>query len=215
MKTFTEEQLQGILKKHQLWLDGKEGGERADLSCADLQYADLSCADLRRAHLHYADFSHSDLSHANFCNADLSRASLRCADLSYAKLGCANLRCADLQYANLSYAYLHCADLRYANLHCANLHYADLSYADLLATGNMVNIKSVQADIWHVAYTHDILQIGCQRHPITKWWAFEDKEIERMDSRALAWWAVWKPILQAMIAASPAEPTGFVKSANQ
>ena len=157
MKTFTKEQLQEILQKHQLWLDGKEGGERADLSFADLRSANLSSA-------------------------------------------------------NLSYANVRSANLRSADLSSANLRSADLRYADLLAIGNMVNVKSVQADIWPVAYTHDTLQIGCQRHLITEWWAFEDKEIECMDSRALAWWAVWKPILQAMIAGSPAEPTGFVES---
>jgi hypothetical protein len=182
MKTFTKEQLQEILQKHQLWLDGKEGGERAHLSSADLRYADL----------------HS----ANLSSADLSSADLRSADLSSA-----NLRSADLRYADLRYA-----DLRSADLSFADLSSTDLSSANLLAIGNMVNVKSVQADIWPVAYTHDTLQIGCQRHLITEWWAFEDKEIECMDSRALAWWAVWKPILQAMIAGSPAEPTGFVES---
>lgn len=30
-----------------------------------------------------------------------------------------------------------------------------------------------------------------------------------MDSKALAWWKIWKPILMAMIKASPAEPTGY------
>ena len=181
MKTYTEEQLQEILQKHKLWLDGEDGGERANLSNADLTHADLSRTDL-----------------------------------SYADLGYADLRSAKLRYANLSYADLRCAHLSgaslcSANLSRANLSGANLSGADLLATGNMVNVKSVQADTWRIAYTHDILQIGCRSHPIAKWWAFDDEEIERMDSQALEWWAVWKPILQAMIAASPAEPTGFVE----
>ena len=181
MKTFTEEQLQEILQKHKLWLDGKKGGE-----CADLRYADFS----------HADFSHADLRYANF---------------NYADLRYANFNCADLREANFSYADLRGADFSYANFRYANLRYADFRYANLLAVGNMVNIKSVQADIWHVAYTHDTLQIGCQHHLITEWWAFEDEEIDRMDRRALAWWAVWKPILRTIIAASPAEPTGFVE----
>jgi len=149
--------------------------------------------------------------------ADLSAADLRFANLRFANLRFADLRYANLRYANLSCADLSAADLRYADLRSANLRFADLSCADLrsanlLAVGNMVTVKSVQADIWPVAYTHDTLQIGCQRHLITEWWAFEDKEIERMDSRALTWWVVWKPILQAMISASPADPTGFVES---
>lgn len=42
MKTFTKEEIQEILRKHQLWLDGEEGGERADFSGADLSGANLS-----------------------------------------------------------------------------------------------------------------------------------------------------------------------------
>ena len=157
MKTYTQDQLQEIIAKHQLWLDDEEGGERADLSYADLRYADLRYADLRSA----------------------------------------NLRSANLRYA----------DLRSANLRYANLR----SASDILCVGNMANIKSIQADIWPVAYTCDEMQIGCQRHTIPEWWAFGDDEISRMDSCALGWWKVWKPILQAMIAASPAEPTGYVE----
>jgi aspartate 1-decarboxylase len=169
-----------------------------------LRYADLSHADLSHAKLHHADLSRADLRYAN-----LSYADLHCADLRYADLSDTKLCSADLSYAYLRHAKLHRADLSRADLSYADLSRANLSCADLLATGNMVNVKSLQADIWRVAYTHDILQIGCQRHPIGEWWAFDDKKIECMDSRALAWWAVWKPILQAMIAASPAEPTGF------
>ena len=114
--------------------------------------------------------------------------------------------------ANLSSANLCSANLSSADLSYANLRYADLrSAANILCVGNKANIKTVQADIWPVAYTCDEMQIGCQRHAIAEWWAFGDDEISRMDSRALGWWKVWKPILQAMIQASPAEPTGYVE----
>jgi hypothetical protein len=205
MKTYTEEQLQEILQKHKLWIDGEDGGERADLRYADLRYVDLSYADWR-----YADLSYADLRHASLSCSGLSNAKLHSADLSYA-----DLSCSDLSYADLSHAKLRSADLSRADLSCSDLSYADLRDACLLATGNMVNVKSANADIWHIAYTHDILQIGCQRHPIAEWWAFDDKEIELMDGRASAWWAVWKPILQAMIAGSPAQPTGFIEGDEQ
>ena len=42
----TYEQLKEILKKHKIWLEGGEGGSRADLSRADLRGANLSDADL-------------------------------------------------------------------------------------------------------------------------------------------------------------------------
>jgi len=43
-----------ILKKHKDWLDGKPGGERADLRGADLRGADLRKADLSEARLDYS-----------------------------------------------------------------------------------------------------------------------------------------------------------------
>ncbi|MNZ87362.1 hypothetical protein D3C78_1062160 [compost metagenome] len=69
-------------------------------------------------------------------------------------------------------------------------------------------MKAIQADIWPVTYTATHMQIGCQFHTLIEWWAFNDEEISGMDSKALAWWAVWKPILQRIIEASPAVPGG-------
>ena len=78
---------------------------------------------------------------------------------------------------------------------------ANLSEANLSGTtGNMREIKSLHADIWAVAWTTEVLQIGCQQHSITDWWGFSDSEISAMDTRALDWWKRWKPILQQLIA---------------
>ena len=46
-----ETELEEILKGHKLWLDGKDGGVRANLSGADLSDATLSGADLIDADL--------------------------------------------------------------------------------------------------------------------------------------------------------------------
>ena len=56
MKNINQEELNKILKEHELWLKG-EGGKRADLSNVDLSNVDLRYADLR-----YADLSNTDLS---------------------------------------------------------------------------------------------------------------------------------------------------------
>ena len=193
MKTYTQNQLDAIIKSHGEWLTGGCVGACADLRYADLRYADLSDADLSYANLSYANLSYADLS-----DADLSYANLRYANLSDADLSDADLRWADLRWADLSGA----------DLSGADLSGADLSGADLLCTGNMRNIKTIQADRWAVGYTHDTMQIGCQRHMIAEWFEFSDEDIASMDDGALDWWRVWKPILQSIIAASPAEPTG-------
>ena len=75
-----EKELDDILAAHRKWLDGEDGGERADLRNADLRNADLS-----NAHLSYADLSNAELRYADLSNADLSYADLSNADLRYAK----------------------------------------------------------------------------------------------------------------------------------
>ena len=76
----TPKKLAEILAAHMLWLNGKEGGVRADLSeanlrCADLSEANLSEADLRCADLRCADLSKAKelLSAVNFIGAHFER----------------------------------------------------------------------------------------------------------------------------------------------
>ena len=67
--------LKEILEKHKMWLNGEEGGERADLREADLREADL-----RGTCLICADLSGADLSRANLRWAKLRGANLSGAD---------------------------------------------------------------------------------------------------------------------------------------
>ena len=85
------DELKTMLEKHKLWLDDEEGGKRADLEDANLQYADLEGADLRDA----------DLRGANLEGADLRDADLEGTDLEGAELRGANLRGANLDYTCL------------------------------------------------------------------------------------------------------------------
>ena len=57
---FTEEKLNEILKKHNDWLNRKEGGERACLRGANIRGAILYGANLRGAILYRADLSWSN-----------------------------------------------------------------------------------------------------------------------------------------------------------
>ena len=111
------ENLKEILANHKKWLLGN-GGERANLSDANLSRADLRGADLSDADLYGANLSDASLSDAN-----LSRADLRGANLSDASLSDANLSGADLRGANLSRA-----DLRGADLSGAKASYMTAGY---------------------------------------------------------------------------------------
>ena len=85
-KVYTEEELQEILSKHKKWLRDEQGGERANLSWANLFGANLSRADLSGANLSRANLDGANLSGANLDGADLSRANLDGANLFWADL---------------------------------------------------------------------------------------------------------------------------------
>ncbi|EKZ4559139.1 pentapeptide repeat-containing protein [Listeria monocytogenes] len=80
-----KEELDIILENHGKWLRD-EGGERADLTSADLRHTNLSNADLSNANLTNAVLSNANLSNANLTNAVLSNANLSNANLTNAVL---------------------------------------------------------------------------------------------------------------------------------
>ena len=89
--------LKKILEKHEMWLKGEEGRERADLRYTDLSGADLTGVDLRYANLRGTDLRYANLRYANLSDADLRKADLRCADLRGVNLGGADLRGVNLR----------------------------------------------------------------------------------------------------------------------
>lgn len=174
MRTISETELRNIIRKHQLWIENEDGGEKADLSDADLCNADLhdvrlceadlSNAYLRGANLRNAILSNANLSTADLCDADLYGADLYNVNLSYAYLKDVNLCETNLYDANLSYAHLgssnlsntnlsnanlYCADLRRANLGSANLSDASLRCANLYCA-NLYNADLQGADLRNV-----------------------------------------------------------------
>ena len=84
-KEMNEHELKVILDKHRKWLFDEEGGERANLSDADLIDANLRYADLRGADLSDANLSDANLRYANLRYADLSDADLRGANTQYTR----------------------------------------------------------------------------------------------------------------------------------
>jgi uncharacterized protein YjbI with pentapeptide repeats len=112
--------------------------------------------------------------------------------------------------AYLNGAYLGGAYLEGAYLGRANLGRAYLGGADLEGV-NGVNeyIKCVQIEAYPITYTADILQIGCERHPIENWRTFDSRRIAAMDGKcALKFWAKYKNWIFQTIELCPAKPTG-------
>lgn len=144
-KLITREELNIILARHKIWLQGRVGGRKANLkgailreldltniclSQADLTGADLSKANLTNAKLKGANLTGASLVEANLTIADLTRAKLNNADLSYADLTQADLSYAKLQDANLYESKLRNTRFFRADLTDAALRYADLTDAD-------------------------------------------------------------------------------------
>ena len=91
MTSMTQAELEEVLRKHALWLEGLDGGERANLTRAILTRANLRRADMEGANLTRANLTHASLTNANLKGANLADASLRDADLTNANLTRANL----------------------------------------------------------------------------------------------------------------------------
>ena len=135
--------LNEILQKHEMWLKGEEGRERADLRYTDLSGADLTGVDLRYANLRGTDLRYANLRYANLSDADLRNTDLRYADLWNANLRYVNLSDADLRNTDLSDTDLSGANLRNANLRNTNLRNANLRNT------NLRNANLEGADLWN------------------------------------------------------------------
>ena len=115
MRQISIEELNDILKQHDLWLKN-DGGVKADLSYTDLFGADLRGVNLRFANLSGSDLRKTDLRYTELFRADLKGVDLRFADLSGSYLIEADLSGSDLREADLRWAYLRGAYLNGANI---------------------------------------------------------------------------------------------------
>ncbi len=142
MKTqTTPEQLKEILRLHALLVKSETGGERANLSGADLRSANLYGANLSGADLRSADLRSANLSGANLYGANLRSANLYGADLRSANLYGANLYGADLRSANL-----YDADLRSANLsESRGVQYAQAAFTGHGERGRMLTLAAIDS----------------------------------------------------------------------
>lgn len=140
-KKITQEELNEIIRKHNLFLLNEEGGERAILDWCDLSGLNLSGVDLTGASFYSSILNEADLSYsvledtllinASLCETNLYNAILSKAIIRGAYLINANLRGTNLSQAILSYSDLTGSDLSEANLYRAKLDSTMLSLVNL------------------------------------------------------------------------------------
>ena len=162
LRKITQEQLEEILHKHKLWLEGEEGGEKADLSYCDLRDANLTGANLTSANLEGANLKYAYLEYANLVEANLEG-----ADLKYV-----NLKGAILEGANLEGADLKSAWLEDTILKKANLNNTILQVLEVLET-NSIDLNKVFNEVF------DTLEYATENKNVNEIIITEDKiEIE-------------------------------------
>lgn len=171
-----------------------------NLSRAVFKRCELSEIRADRADWAGVAIENSRAAGAVFARAYLDRCLILRSDFSCARTTKASIRFGALREVNLRDATLYRTS--FDGTHCEA---CDLSGAEInWVSGDGTRIKSINADLWEIAFTRDTMAIGCKQHPIEDWWKFSDAQISAMDPNALAWWQVWKPILQNIIASAPA-----------
>ncbi len=124
-----KQEIEKLLKRHQMWLADRNTGERLNLRGATLTEIDLSMTDLSGAFLSRTDLTGANLYATNLYGVDLTESVLVEADLTGTNLCASDLIGADLSNANLS-----AANLRQVNFFWAILDNANLTRANLYST---------------------------------------------------------------------------------
>ena len=134
-KLITKSEFDKKMELHRLWIEKREGGERASFSgmhfCEefDMSGMDLSFVDFTDAYLYGANLSGSDLTGADFSGAYMEEANLNGAKINNAHFNKAYMRCATLTGAEISHS-----SFEGANLNEASLMNAVISYTRMEGT---------------------------------------------------------------------------------
>ena len=175
----TQQELNEILRKHKLWLDGKEGGERANMQSAHMRSANMQSANMQSAHMRSADMQ---------C-ANMQRADMQCADMRYADMQCADMRYADMRYANLRNANMQRANIDYSAwpLWCGSLkaHVDDRIAIQLLyhTLSVVQNSPYVSEELKRTLLTEPVVDIANRFHRVDECGALEVYEGESHDEQ--------------------------------
>jgi hypothetical protein len=65
--------------------------------------------------------------------------------------------------------------------------------------GNGVEVQYSTNYVWHIVWTNDTLQIGCQNHTRDEWNSFTDEQISLMAPDAMEFWRDHKAAIMEMV----------------
>lgn len=155
---YTQEKFDTTMAAHALWIDGLEGGVRADFSWEDLTQVVVP--------------NGTNFTGACFYHTKLSELDLRNCLFLAAYCHLTNFERCDLAGAKLLGTYLVGAIMTEVNLY-------NTSICD--TTGNGREIKAIMSGPYNCAYTSHAIQLGCQQLPIERWKGISRAVVARMD----------------------------------
>lgn len=88
-----------MMRLHEMWLNGEEGGKRANMKGADLRTVNMNRADMRGVNMQRANMLHADMQYANMQCANMQHADMRSADMRSAEMQRTDMQGADLDYS--------------------------------------------------------------------------------------------------------------------
>jgi len=141
-RTMDQRECDLAVRKHELFVLGRSGGQRANFSYRNLTGLNLACKNLSEA-----DFTGAIMVECDLSGTNLQRALLFCANLTKAKMVRANLTRADMRGAVLKGADLTAAELFNADLREGAIFTKRLA-SDLQASPSIPTRPTCRAPRW-------------------------------------------------------------------
>lgn len=88
-----------MMRLHEIWLNGEDGGRRATMQGADLRNVNMNRADMRGVNMQRANMLHADMQYANMQCAKMQHADMRHADMRSAEMQRTDMRGANIDYS--------------------------------------------------------------------------------------------------------------------
>lgn len=88
-----------MMRLHEIWLNGEEGGRRAIMQGADLRNVNMNRADMRGVNMQRANMLHADMQYVNIQCAKMQHADMRHADMRSAEMQRTDMRGANIDYS--------------------------------------------------------------------------------------------------------------------
>lgn len=143
MIKITQNELDNIVSKHMDWVNGRSGGEKANLEGYDLKGLKLTDVDLRYSNLKDSNLNKTELTGVNFSNANLSNIKINNSNLLECKFHYTNMSRSDFSGSKLKDCQIYFSNLISSKFYKSNFLSTFIKSTELNGTALFsANIKS-------------------------------------------------------------------------